>query len=140
MVSPSFWRTYGARRPNGEIPGVKTLYVFSASLTARRGFVVWTFRGSGRRKNLGRSVAQRPKKFSPAQGPWYLLNVVSSAPIEHSAYFDLTSLQKCEEGEVPFERAFRLRACGPFPLHSSPRPLLVLAFPLRRGEAPGWVV
>ena len=26
----------------------------------------------------------------------YLVSVVSSAPIEHSAYFDLTSLQKCE--------------------------------------------
>jgi hypothetical protein len=40
----------------------------------------------------------------------------------------------------PFERAFHLRACGPFPLHSSPRPLIVLAFPLRRGEAAGWLV
>jgi hypothetical protein len=46
----------------------------------------------------------------------------------------------------PFERAFHLRACGLFPLHSSPRPLivrelvLVLAFPLRRGEAPDGLV
>ena len=49
--------------------------------------------------------------MAPRVETLYLFSVVSSAPIEHSAYFDLTSLQKSEdEDEYDFRNDCEERA------------------------------
>jgi hypothetical protein len=84
FVYPFFWRTCRARRRDGEIPGVKMTYAFSEV------FDLKPTSGLYLKNSAHLSDFLTPRTVS----------VVSSAPIEHSAYFDLTSLQKCEEGEV----------------------------------------